>query len=122
MGNALTERFNFYDSLIRTICITCEPGGQRQIETRIAARDNESAGDGWVCVRLILKDVRDYCFADSANTTAAVISNGLHVSTFGDVRAIDFGYFVDPPESLDEQKTSQFFATCGGIDWSVEPY
>ena len=123
MNNELTERLNFCDSLIRTICIAYEPSGQRQIETRIAARDNaEPANDGWVCVRLVLKNVRDYCFADSANTTAVVVSNGLHVSTFGDIRAVDFGYLLDPPESLSEQMASRFFATCDAVDWNVEPY
>jgi hypothetical protein len=118
------ERFySFNDAVLRKVEIYYAKEGDRSVTVWVATRDaKETANDGWVCVRLVISRAQDFCFADAANTTAAVISNGVHISLLPGVVGLDFGHFVDPPDDLAELKSSKFFAIGSSVDWTVEAY
>ena len=118
------HRFNsFNDAVLRKLEISYARKGERTVTVWIETRDaNQTANDGWVCVRLEVSRAQDFCFADAANTTASVISNGVHVCWFDGVVGLDFGHFVDAPNDLDELKSSKFFVTGASVDWTIEGY
>ena len=119
----LDRFYSFTDTLLRKVEICYTKGGERSVTVWVAARDaKQTANEGWVCVRLVISQAQDFCFADAANTTAVVISNGVHICWFDGVVALDFGHFVDPPDNLAELKTSKFFVTGSSVDWTVEAY
>jgi hypothetical protein len=118
------ERFYaFNDAVLRKVEISYAKDGERSVTVWVATRDaKETANDGWVCVRLVISRAQDFCFADAANTTGAVISNGVHICWFGGAIGLDFGHFVDPPDDLAELKSSKYFVTGASVDWTVEAY
>lgn len=114
---------SFSDSLLRRLEIKYEETGQRTVFVWVAARDLKGAqSDSWVCIRFAISSAQDFCFSESARTTAQVISHGIHIGWFGDVVGLDFGHLIDPPKSLKELALSKFFVTGTSVDWSVEPY
>jgi hypothetical protein len=123
-SNEFSNRFySFNDAVLRKLEISYAEGGKRSVTVWIATRDaKETTNNGWVCVRLVVSQVQDFCFAEAANTTAAVFSNGVHVCWFAGIVGLDFSHFVDPPESITELKTSKFFAIGSSAEWTVEPY
>lgn len=62
------------------------------MEVEIDAPDGlSSVADEWVRVRVTLEGVTDYCFADTAQTTCAVLSHGIHVLCIEGRVGVDFG-------------------------------
>lgn len=120
----LEERFYlFNDSLLRKLEITYEETGKRRVVAWVATRDSQATeDDGWVCVRLTILGAQEYRFREAKNTSAQVLSHGIHVCWFDGVVGVDFGHFVDPPNSLAELLSSEFFVTGASLDWTVEPY
>lgn len=121
---AFLERFySFTDAVLRKVEIAYANDGGRTVKVWVATRDAKAmANDGWVCVRLVVSRVQDFCFADTANTTAAVITNGIHLCWFSGSVGLDFGHFVDPPEDLIELKSSRLFVIGTLASWIVEAY
>jgi hypothetical protein len=119
----LDRFYSFHDALLRKIEIAYTQDGGRIVTVWIATRDgSEAASNGWVCVRLVISGAKDFCFSDAANTTNAVISNGVYVSWFGAVVGLDFGHFANPPGDLNELKSSKCFVTGSSVDWTIEAY
>lgn len=121
---AFLGRFDsFNDAILRTIEISYAKGGSRRICIYVGTRDTSvPENEGWVTVCLIIDQVSDFCFADVAKETIAVLSAGIHISWFGPLVGIDLGHFVDPPESVEELKTSRVFVTGASIGWTTGPY
>ena len=119
----LKRFYGFTDSLVRKIEIAYIDGRNRTISIWIATRDaKEGKNEGWVQVKFVVFGAKDYCFADTANKCAGLISHGVSILWFNGIVGLDFGYFVDPPADLAEMKSSKFFATGTSVSWSVEPY
>jgi hypothetical protein len=122
-GNFLRRFYAFNDAVMRKIEISYLATGQRNISVWIATRDaQESQNDGWVCVRLVMSQVEDFCFSDAAKFTAQVLSQGIHICWFEKSVGIDFGHYIDQPVDRAELTCSRFFAIGSSVDWSVEPY
>lgn len=122
--NEFIERFySFNDSVIRKIEITYAKDGERSVVAWIETRDaKESKNEGWVCVRLTIYQAQDFCFSDAANTSHTVISHGINICWFEGIVGLDFGHFIDPPDDLDELKSSKCFVTGSSVNWTVEQY
>jgi hypothetical protein len=84
MIDEFQDRFySFNDSVLRKLEISYARDGGQSVAAVIATRDaKQIQNDGWVCVRLVVSGVQDFCFADTANTSAAVLSNGVHICWF----------------------------------------
>jgi hypothetical protein len=123
VGEFLDRFYSFNDAVLRKLEVTYMKDGERNVTVWIASRDaNETRNDGWVCVRLVISRVQDFCFAEAGNMTAALISNGVHICWFAGIVGLDFGHFVDPPADMVELKSSKFFTTGSSVEWMVEPY
>jgi hypothetical protein len=119
----LSRFYAFNDAVIRKIEISYLSNGQRNISILIATRDaQESQNNGWVCVRLVMSQVEDFCFSDAAKFTAQVLSQGIHICWFEKNVGIDFGHYVDQPTDRAELTRSRFFAISSSVDWGVESY
>lgn len=119
----LSRFYSFYDSVIRRIELTYEPDGSRILIVSIAVRDStQDANEGWVCVNFRLMGVSELGIRERANQTLQVLCNGLHLRWFGPSLGIDFGTLIDPPESMDELRMSDFFAASASASWGVGPY
>lgn len=123
-ANEFRDRFySFNDTTIRKIEIAYAKDSERVVTALIETRDaKESKNEGWVCVRLEIRRAQDFCFSDTANTSNALLSHGINVCWFKGIIGLDFGHFVDPPDNLDELKSSKCFATGYSVVWTVEPY
>lgn len=110
----------FQDSLLRKLQIVYSQDGSRCVSAWIGARESCGEGDDWLCIRMDVRDVKSFCLSDNENTTNSVISNGIHICWFQNIIAVEFGRFVDPPETLRELMTSPLYATGSSVEWSVE--
>jgi|SRR5688572_6220996 len=122
LGNFRDRFYSFYDGVIRNIEIVYAHGKRRvaiSVATRVA---NAQVDGGWVCVRFVVNEARDFCFADTYRTSAEVLSNGIHVCWFGELLGVDFGHYDQPPNSLAELRSSKCFATGSSLEWAVQPY
>ena len=119
----LNRFYSFNDGVLRKIEVSYMDNGRRNVSALIATRDaNENQNDGWVCVRLVISQVADFCFSETAKSSAQVLSQGIHICWFDDNIGIDFGHFIDFPSSLAELKSSSCFAVGLSLEWAVEPY
>lgn len=118
------DRFcGFNDGVIRKIEITYLTNGQRNISVWIATRDvEEKQNDSWVCIRIVMSRVEDFCFSDAVNASNQVLSQGIHICLFEKSVGIDFSHFIDQPADRTELTSSRFFAIAPLVDWIVEPY
>lgn len=121
--NFLIRFHHFNDGLIRELNIAYQDSGQRAVSVKVVARDVEGIeNDGWVSVSLILVEASDFCFADKLNTTAQVLSQGIHICWFDEFVGIELGDFCDAPNSLEEIKESSLFAVGRSLRWEVSKY
>lgn len=121
---AFGARFNgFNDALIRKIEIAYASDGTRSVLALIAAQDAEQpSNDGWSLVSLRVSEVKHFRFCEEAKSSAQVLSNGLHICWFGESVGLEFGDYIDAPESLEDLLSSKLFALGGVLHFSVSDY
>jgi hypothetical protein len=119
----LSRFYSFNDGVLREIEVSYMDNGRRNVSALIATRDTkENQNDGWVCVRMVISQVADFCFSENAKSSAQVLSQGIHILWFNDSIGIEFGHFIDCPGSLAELMSSSCFAIGLSLEWAVEPY
>lgn len=96
---AFLDRFNsFNDAVLRELKISYKDNGNLNISVAIATQDvNEKENDGWVCVRLDILNVADFCFSENAKFSNQVLSQGIHILAFSDGIGFDFGFSLMRP-------------------------
>ena len=121
---AFGARFNgFSDALIRKIEIVYASDGTRNVSALIATHDAEQpSNDGWSLVSLRVSDVKHFRFCEEAKSSAQVMSNGLHICWFGGSVGLEFGDYIDAPESLEDLIGSKLFALGSMLHFSVSDY
>jgi hypothetical protein len=117
----LAERFlGFNDALLNGIELKYS---QSRIENAIihlqARTSSNDNGMKWVYVELILSRVSDLCIKENGNVCTQVLSSGIHMTKFDRLVCLDFSFFADPPESLDEQRKSEYYIAAESIAWRV---
>jgi hypothetical protein len=100
----LYERFNrFQDALLREVKVAYFEDGKKFVSISVYARDwSADTPDTWRVVMLQVIDVISYRLAEQKNTTAQVLSNGIHCIFANEHVGVELGDFVDVPTSLDE--------------------
>lgn len=119
------EKFDsFNDCLFLKVEIIYEMGPpSRSLSVWIYARDyTEKNDDLWVRVHLLIKRVGDYCISDRARETNIVLNNGIHILWSGSLVGLDFGQFVDQPESMEELQKSSVFVIGESLEWQIEQH
>lgn len=120
---ALARFCHFYDGVIRTIVVRFQEGGKRHIELHVATRDSETdENEGWVCVRVVVRDVTEFAVRDSSRTPIQVLSDGIHILCVEDRVGVEFGGAHEPFESFESFRSSYAFAIGGDVHFQVKPY
>lgn len=112
--------YGFYDGIILAMELRYLPGGLREFELRLSCRDSNSVRhEGWESISLLVNNVREVGIREHSKTTLQVLSHGVHLRTFGEFSAIEFGGLTEPPESLELIKSSDAFVIGSGIQLQV---
>ena len=88
-------------------------------ETELEAQDQESPS-GWSLVRIRASGVTSVRFCDGPKASYQVLSSGLHTLFDGGRVALEFGNFIDAPESLSELIGSQCHVVGEMLEWEAQ--
>jgi|GEM_PF-6773939 len=120
---ALKRFCGFCDSVIRTVLLQFDEGGTRRVEVHIAARDSETdENEGWVCVRIVVRDVTNFGVREGPRTPIQVVSHGIHILCIENRVGVEFGGAIDCPESFESFYSSDGFAIGGAVEFHVGSY
>lgn len=120
--NVLSRFYRFYDGVIRSITLEYT-GKTRHAEIRVACRDSASTRtEGWVCVRVVVRDIREFSVRERYRTSLQVLSQGIQIRTFGDSVGIEFGGALEPPSTIEDLMLSDAFVVGSEIEFNVGPY
>ncbi|EGC18141.1 Uncharacterised protein [Kingella denitrificans] len=119
--NSIFNNFsNFEDSIIRNIKIEYAEDGSKNFSILVYSQYMwEKYNNLWKEVEIIIKDVVTYRVHEPLQTTAQVISNGIHVIFFNELIYLEFGDFADPPQSFEEAMSSNTFVIGKSISCIV---
>lgn len=118
--NSWTQRFiSFNDAVLKAWCVEYTPTSTI-LDIRLETQDIESPS-GWSQVKFRLFDVFSMKYADGPKATYQVLSNGLHILFESDQIALEFGNFIDSPESFSELVLSPCHVVAEKLEWGVEP-
>lgn len=122
--DAIAKRFyEFYDGVLRNIRVVYQGRGEVDLEVELSSRDAETTEDeGWVCVRICVRNVREFGIREGEKTTNRVLSQGVHIQKFSSHIAIEFGGQVESPLTLDDLRMSDAFAVGSAIELTVMPH
>lgn len=99
---------NFGDGLIKEIKFHWNSSGNQEcFEFLISLPENQL---GMHEIFIVVDGVRKFKFLhDREKLNYQVLSNGIHVTKFGDLWSMEFGCFADPPRDIDELCESDFY-------------
>ena len=119
--NSIFKNFsNFEDSIIRNIKIEYAEDGSKNFSILVYSQYMwEKYNNLWKEVEIIIKDVVTYRVHEPLQTTAQVISNGIHIIFFNELIYLEFGDFADPPQSFEEAMSSNTFVIGKSISCIV---
>ena len=119
--NSIFNNFsNFEDSIIRNIKIEYAEDGSKNFSILVYSQYMwEEYNNVWKEVEIIIKDVVTYRVHEPLQTTAQVISNGIHIIFFNELIYLEFGDFADPPQSFEEAMSSNTFVIGKSISCIV---
>jgi len=94
--NSIFKNFsNFEDSIIRNIKIEYTEDGSKNFSILVYSQYMwEEYNNVWKEVEIIIKDVVTYRVHEPLQTTAQVISNGIHIIFFNELIYLEFGDFA----------------------------
>ena len=119
--NSIFNNFsNFEDSIIRNIKIEYAEDGSKNFSILVYSQYMwEKYNNSWKEVEIIINDVVTYRVHEPLQTTAQVISNGIHIIFFNELIYLEFGDFADPPQSFEEAMSSNTFVIGKSISCIV---
>lgn len=122
-AEVLRRFYDFYDAVIRSVSLQFADGGTRIVVIVIATRDAEAVeNDGWVSVRIEIRNVSEFSVRESPRTPIQVMSQGVHFVTFDGLVGMEFGGAVDAPASLDDLRASDAYAVGDELEVQPGPY
>jgi hypothetical protein len=118
---AWNERFcTFNDAVLRSWSLKFE-STTTIVEIVIEAQDLKSPS-GWSFVTIRLSDVSSLKLCHGPDMNYQVLSNGLHSLFYSDRVALEFGYFIDPPNSFSELTSSPCHVVARILEWEARHY
>lgn len=119
----LARFYGFSDGVVRWLRLQYEDDGTRNVELAIACRDAEATeNEGWVCVRILVRNAQEFAVREQANTTLQVLSEGLHLQTIDESVGVEFGGALPSPRTESELRQSDGFVIGKEIEIEVGPY
>ncbi len=118
--NSWNERFvSFNDAVLKSWAVKFAPSAP-VLEVVIEAQDQDSPS-GWSLVTIHLSGISSLKFCERPKTSYQVLSNGLHTLFDKGQVALEFGDFIDTPESLSELMDSPCHAVGETLAWEAQP-
>jgi hypothetical protein len=75
--------------------------GTREVDLAIACRDDEATeNEGWVSVRILVRDVQEFTIREKPNTTLQVLSEGLYIQKIDEGVGLEFGGALERPRTI----------------------
>ncbi|MCA3006186.1 MAG: hypothetical protein LW650_12060 [Planctomycetaceae bacterium] len=108
------------DSLLRRVQIEYGAGPAGNITVWISTRDAERGPNGWSLISLRLTRTREYRIHQLDNTSHCVLSFGIHVHALGEELGVDFSGLMEPPFTLADLRTADFYVVAREVEWRVE--
>jgi len=119
----LARFYDFGDGVIRGILLRYEAGGTRMIEIQVATRDSETIeNEGWVIVRIAIRDVAEFAVREGSRTPIQVLSQGIHLLCLDNQVGVEFGGATDRPESFETLRLSDGYVVGREVEFHVEPW
>jgi len=119
----LARFYGFSDGIIRWLRLRYEDDGTRHVELTVACRDAEATeNEGWVSVRVLVRNAQEFTVREQPNTTLQVLSEGLHIQTIDEGVGIEFGGALEPPRTKSDLQKSDGFVIGREIEIEVGPY
>jgi hypothetical protein len=119
----LTRFYGFCDGVLRSVQLRYDDDGTREVELAIACRDSQtSANEGWVTVRVLVRNVQEFSVMERPRTTLQVLPEGLHIRVIDEAVGVEFGGAIEAPESISQLRKSDAFAVGEQVDMEVGPY
>jgi hypothetical protein len=117
--NSWNERFvSFNDAVMKSWAMKFALSAP-VLEVVIETQDQDSPS-GWSLVTIHLSGVSSLKFCEGPKTSYQVLSNGLH-TLFDPVSiGLEFGDFIDAPESFSELMESPCHVVAESLDWDVQ--
>ena len=119
----LARFFGFSDGVVRWIGLRYQDDGSRDVELTLTCRDAESTeNEGWVSVRILVRNVEEFTVREQTNTTLQVLSEGLHLQAIDGSVAVEFGGALESPQTKSDLRKSDGFITGKEVQIEVGPY
>lgn len=119
----LARFYDFGDGVIRGILLQYEEGGTRKVEIQVATRDSEATeNEGWVIVRMAIRDVTELAFREGPRTPIQVLSQGIHFLCLDNQVGVEFGGATDCPESFESLRLSDGYVVGRDVEFHVGPW
>ena len=119
----LARFYGFSDGVIRWIQLRYQQDGSRAVELTLGCRDAEATeNEGWVSVRILVRNVEEFTVREQPNTTLQVLSEGLHLQSIDGSITVEFGGALESPQSKSDLRKSDGFITGKEIELEVGPY
>lgn len=109
----------FCDSVMLQAMFALGHGEKDTLELTVEARDQLSALPSRTHVQVTIDGISEFRFAQAANTSVRVISNGIHIVREEGRIGLDLGHFVDCPESMEELRKSACYVIGARLKWRV---
>ena len=120
------EQFNHcYDGIVRRIQFRfapAEPFGRAYLTLSVQRPINRRIKNGWVNVRLAIREVEELALRESPQESFRVLSSGLQIGVFNGLLFFDFAPYSVSPRGLEDFRRSGCFIAGRSFSWSVEEY
>ena len=95
------------------------PSDKGRFEVQLETQDAGNTNTGWSLVRLVLNDVGSMSFCDSPKSYYRILSEGLHIVVERDRTGLEFGFFVNAPDSIEALRASPCHVIGSLLLWEV---
>lgn len=120
------EQFNHcYDGLVQRIQFQFAPTealGRASLTLSVQRPITRQIKNGWVNVRLAIKEVEEFSLRESAKESCRVLSSGLQIEMFGGLLFFDFAPYSLSPGGVEDYRRSGFYIAGRSFSWKVEEY
>jgi hypothetical protein len=122
LNKLLKDYHHFDDGLILSFGFFYPEGEELAAHAFFYARNHTSLNDRWDTVRIILKNVVEFCSIWRGNQANSICS-GVHIIDFGDIWCLDIdGVYLhreNPVSIEDVRESSSCYATGSEVEFQI---
>lgn len=123
--NFLDDFNHGYDGVLRAVelvFLPSEPFGHAIVTLSVRRSDMKKNRNGWVNLLLSIEDVEEFSLREAPKESCRILSYGVQVGVFGDLRFFDFAPYSVSPRGIEDYRLSGFYVAGRKFTWREEPY